>query len=311
MLSGVPNGFAAALLSLTLCAPIAHGQTDLSAWPQVSAGIFVTNAKGGSLTGLTADAFLVKENGRPQTVTSLSTITEPQSVCVLIDTSGSMFQRTAIVMSAASRFIEKLPAEDEVCVATFAFRLKMEQGLTTDRSRALTAVSHAGWANGGSTIYDSVAQLANYMQNSSRFDSRAILLLSDGVDNASNGSPNQDAFDRLRVQLERNRSSVLHIIRIATDDNENWGEKRSAEKAVMAMTAIGGGLPYFPRNQRDLDADVDDLSQAMKTRTMLVYTSDNPAKDGQARHVEVVVDKAHGGKKLKVRAPEGYYVPSE
>jgi VWFA-related protein len=310
MLPEVSKGFfAAALLSLTLGAPIAFAQTDLSEWPQVRIGIFVSNDKGNSITGLTPDAFLLKENGRPQTVTSLSAITEPQSVCVLIDTSGSMYKSTAIEISAASRFIQNLPTEDEVCVATFAGNLNLEQRFTTDRSLALAAVNNRPHS-GGSAIYDSIALLKLYMQNSSRFESRAMVVFTDGVDNASSWGGSGNALGRLITQLAHDRSPVVHMIRIFKD-NEPEGETPSSQQAVLALTEIGGGLAYFPRNQRELNTDIDDLCQAMKTRTMLVYTTDNPADDGRERHLSVHIDKAHGGNKLTVSSPKGYYAPSE
>ena len=88
-------------------------------------------------------------------------------------------------------------------------------------------------------------------------------------------------------------------------------KKRSDEQVVRALTEIGGGLPYFPRNEQEMIADVDGLSRAMQAAYTLAYTTDNPEKDGRERLVEITVDKAHGGAKAIARAPEGFYAPSQ
>ncbi len=72
-----------------------------------------------------------------------------------------------------------------------------------------------------------------------------------------------------------------------------------------------GGLAYLPRNQQDMDAAVDRLIQAMETRYILAYRAQDTAKDGRERRVTVDFDKAHQTAKAVVRAPEGYYAPSQ
>lgn len=288
----------------------AHSQTDLSAWPQVRMELFVTDSKGNQVPDLVPGALLLKEDGRLQTISSVSPTAGPQSICVLIDNSGSMYERAAMVNAAASRLLQNLPSEDDVCVATFSWRFKMQQTLTFDRSLASAALKRVGTPSGGSALYDSIAALAKYMRASSKFHRRAMLIFTDGSDNIS--AEDQNDLQHVTPQLEADGNPVLHLIRVPTTPRiKSSGEDLRSRNAILSLAAIGAGLPYFPRNEREMDADVDDLSHAMTVRYVLAYITDGPTPDGRGRRVEAMVDEAHGRKKLVVHAPEGYYAPSQ
>jgi hypothetical protein len=49
----------------------------------------------------------------------------------------------------------------------------------------------------------------------------------------------------------------------------------------------------------------------MQSVYTLTYLTGDPVRDGRARQIEIKVDKAHGGSKVIVRAPERFYAPSE
>jgi len=132
-----------------------------------------------------------------------------------------------------------------------------------------------------------------------------MILLSDGEDNASAASEEQ-----MKQQLESSGNPMVFVLWVPAVNKP--GVPRgpdSNDRAALRLTRIGGGLTYFPRNEPDLEAAVDQLADAMKGRYILTYQAQNPAHDGRARRVEVSGDKAHLGKKAVVGAPEAYYPP--
>jgi len=135
--------------------------------------------------------------------------------------------------------------------------------------------------------------------------SRAIVLLSDGDDNASKAG-----LDQMRRALESAGSPVVHLFRIPAGRGSGPEQHSSQEKAAIRIATMGGGLAYYPRNIGDMEASVDNLVDAMKSRYELTYTSTSDSRDGRERRLEIGLDKLHQKQKAIVRAPEGYLAPS-
>ena len=74
---------------------------------------------GDPAVSITSRGLIVREDSKPVSGVDLEPESEPQSVCVLVDTSGSIYVRLPIARKAAERFVEQLPVDDEVCVAHF------------------------------------------------------------------------------------------------------------------------------------------------------------------------------------------------
>src|SRR5580658_122924 len=68
-------------------------QADVSSWPQVRVQLIALDSNGGSSVAVTKDSLELREDGRVQPIDQVSVATEPQSVCILIDSSGSMYSR--------------------------------------------------------------------------------------------------------------------------------------------------------------------------------------------------------------------------
>jgi hypothetical protein len=230
----------------------------------------------------------------------------PQSVCVLLDASGSMYLRRRGLIDAANRLLKALPAEDEVCVADFSWRLHVDQRLTENRQLDVEALSYIR-SSGGSAVRSSLAELSNDMRTTARHASRAIILLSDGTDNASNIDE-----DQMKKEIESMGGVAVHVICLPPDPGANMeGQDRVDKKAALHLTSIFGGLGYFPHNTIDTEESVDHLVGALKSRYMLAYQALNTGRDGRSRQITIEFDKAHQKMRAVVRVPEGYYAPSE
>jgi len=296
-------------MAAVLAAPdtTAIGQMDLSAWPKVQVEILATDANGDPVAGLSASGVVVREDGRPQTVLEMSAAPEPQSVCILVDDSGSMYSRMPDVQAAATRFLQNLPAEDEVCFASFGWHLQMRRRFTHDRSKVATSIQ-AVRAEGGTSLRDALVDIENYMRAAAKNRLRAIVVLTDGADNASTAEEQQ-----MRQAMEIDGSPVVHIVRVPASPSMKGtpSEEASEKKAVQRTAAISGGLSYFPRDPAEMGASLEHLNEAMKKVYLLTYTTEVQTRDGRERRLDIKLDKAHGGSKTVLRTPEGYYAPSQ
>jgi Ca-activated chloride channel family protein len=145
----------------------------------------VTDQSGRFVPGLTANDFVLYEDGKPQEITQFDSERVPVSLGIALDTSGSMLGEKIVAAQAAlNRFlVDLLGSNDEVFLYRFDSRPTLVQGWTGDRrglSRALGSVR----PNGGTAIYDTVAEAIPLAQAGSR-RKKALVVISDGNDTSS------------------------------------------------------------------------------------------------------------------------------
>jgi len=153
--------------------------------------VSVANANGVPITGLTADAFQVQEDGKPVDglqVEPLVDSQEPIATALVIDTSGSMADENKLdhAREAAGAFIDSTGAKDRVTIVAFSSQVSVIQDYATDRS-ALKAALGTLKAKGDTLLYDAVAQTAR--REAAQAERRkALILLTDGEDTKSSAS---------------------------------------------------------------------------------------------------------------------------
>lgn len=195
-------------------------------WPWVQAGteapppVFSTNvqvvnlfavmhdAVGQIRNDLTKDDFELRVDGKPQTITYFSQQTNlPLTLGVLVDTSASMLRVLDEERTAASKFLKQVLREhtDQAFLVGFDRNVRLLQGLTSSRRKLLSGLGvldSQTWferqmaernaaksrRRGASTaLYDAVVQASNnYLRMP--LGRKAIVLLSDGVDDGSTNS---------------------------------------------------------------------------------------------------------------------------
>jgi Ca-activated chloride channel family protein len=168
----------------------------------------VTDAAGRHVPNLKAEDFTVLEDGVPQKIAHFTQDHDvPVSVGLLLDTSGSMQGKMSTATEAVERFINKIHADDDIFLMSFARDIELEQDFTSDRrklSRALTSL-HTG---GGTALYDGLQEALGKVKKG-RHDKRAILVISDGIDAGSRKT-------RLEGLLENIRGSEVLVYGLGT-----------------------------------------------------------------------------------------------
>ncbi|MBM3749599.1 MAG: VWA domain-containing protein [Acidimicrobiia bacterium] len=103
----------------------------------------VTDANGRLVPDLERGDFEVCDNGRKQDLTLFNNVTQPISVVVMLDTSGSMTMHLDLLKQAATQFVIRLLPEDRARVGSFSDRNKIRiapDEFTGDRDELMRAV---------------------------------------------------------------------------------------------------------------------------------------------------------------------------
>lgn len=174
---------------------------------------------GRSVNDLTAEDFLVLEDGREQKIAFFSHESQlPISIGILIDTSSSVQEKFRQGMQTVRAIVSTLSSSDEMFVMTFDSRVKLRQGFTNDPEEMQRSMLDIH-AHGETAVYDAIAAGLREMQKA-KYPKRILLLITDGFDTRSRTTAEQ-AEDLLK------RSNVLlYTIGIADDDNDTSIHRR-------------------------------------------------------------------------------------
>ena len=159
----------------------------------VSVTAVVRDRKGHTVSSLTRDHFEVIDAGQPRPILDVQAdASSPTSIALLLDGSGSMRMGAALESSRAiaDGVLSSLnPARDDAALLSFDSRLIMLQAFTSDFDRIRASLADVeAW--GTTSLYDAIAGAAGMVSNRTQ-NRRAIIVLTDGADNASQYSPEE------------------------------------------------------------------------------------------------------------------------
>ena len=196
----------------------------------------VTDSQGRFVPGLKAEDFEVYEDGKLQTISQFDSDRVPVSLGIALDTSGSMAgEKIAAAQSAVNRFLYDLLGEqDEVFLYRFDSRVDLVSGWTDDR-RAVGRMLGSIRPNGGTALYDAVAESIPLAQNGTR-RKKALLVISDGNDQNSSTS-----VEAVRQQI---RESEVLVYAIGIDAS---GASSSSYSSGSSTSGQAGTPPLNPQ----------------------------------------------------------------
>ena len=154
----------------------------------------VQDAKGGVLYGLTAEQFVLKDNGVPQTVRLEDTgKAPPLSLVVVVQCSRDAWRQQDNLRGLAN-MVEGLTgsAEQETAVVSFGTEPKLigRFSRNPDQTHRVLA-QYAPCDDGGASIYDAVAYGEKLLESRDPHRRRAILLISETRDHGSDKKPQE------------------------------------------------------------------------------------------------------------------------
>jgi Ca-activated chloride channel family protein len=173
-----------------------------------------------SMDGLTVADFDVFENGERQVVQTLTRDRRPVSICFVVDASASMERglRTEIARQAGRRITAQLRPDDEMAIVLFAGGV--QERLPWTRIADVTDRAWDRWATQGGTSLNDGMRVGLQLIDRARNSRRAIVLLTDGFENASRESAS--SIVKTRRQSE---TTVYGIGIVQTSVAEQQGDR--------------------------------------------------------------------------------------
>jgi VWFA-related protein len=238
---------------------------------------------GKTVAGLTADNFVVTDNGVVQRVTAALLSAQPLRVTMVLDVSASVSGSRLKGLIAAGRALTlALRPEDQAGLITFSHRVTAAVPVGRDRPSLNDAL--AKLAGNGATALRDAAYLG--LSSASDDNSRALLLLfSDGFDTASflTGEAVVDAAKR--------SNAVVHAVQFRADP------------FLGKLAEVTGGRTWSADSDRQLEELFGRVLDEMRARYLLTYSPPGPQKPGW-HEIKVSLKGARGD----VIAKQGYFV---
>ena len=259
--------------------------------------------------------FMVLEDGKPQEISFFAGESEPFDLVLLVDLSGSTSKKLKLVKNSTKRFVEATRPIDRVAIVTFSDAPQLVSPLTLDRDALKKSIKKITEPSGGSNVWDAIRFVLDAPETNA-LRRRAIVVMTDGVDNALPGvfgEGSQTTFEQL---LERVGGSDAIVIPIYLDtEKEEVKRHRSpasaygiARENLAQLAEISGSRVYPAKELQDLDTVYDQVIKDLGTVYSLGYKSNNGLRDGKWRAVAVQVIGRTG---ISVRTKRGYYSRAE
>jgi Ca-activated chloride channel family protein len=264
--------------------------------------VTVTDPMNRLVTGLEKENFQIFDNNVGERIKSFATEDAPLSIGIVFDLSGSMQGKFNRARKALTAFLRTCNPQDEFFVVGFNDRPAIVVDYTSDvedvearmvmlRPQNRTALIDA--------MYLGVDKL-----KSSKYERRALLVISDGGDNRSRYTEGE---------LTRAvRESEVQIFSMGIfDDYANTEEEQNGPLLLNGLAEATGGKMFKCPDIEVLNDVAERISQQLRDEYVIGYTPTDRKRDGTWRKLKVRLLPPPGLPELTAHSREGYYAPSQ
>src|SRR5437763_7099034 len=305
------------LFSVSVCAQDYSDEVIRVDTSLVVVPVRVVDSNGRFIPNLARENFRILEDKTEQKIAYFDTDTAPFAVALMLDVSDSATFKLKAIQDAAIAFLNQLRPNDTVMVFAFDANLvKVYEGDTWSLSNLQESIRlmHTG---GGTSLYDAVDTVNNYLSKASQ-RKKAIVLLTDGIDTTSR----ETYIQSLRTAQESN--ALIYSIQYDTSrDIRGTSINPSSGTTLNIVTAKGeplssaykhgtiylnflsansGGRLYFAATVESLTKVFAQIASELSQQYVLSYYPQNRSADGKQRNIKISVNKQNA----KVRARKNY-----
>jgi len=260
--------------------------------------VTVSDSLDRSVTTLKKQDFSLYEENKLQEIRYFSTEAEPASVAILLDVSKSMTDKIETERAAIVEFFNNAHPQDEYFAIAFSDRPRVLAGPTDSIDTAqqrLMAIQPGGPTAMLDAIYLAVAEL-----RAARYKRKAILIVSDGGDNASRYT------SREIKSLLRESDVQVYAIGLFETFFVNTIEERLGKKWLSEITDVTGGRTITVDKRSKLPQAAATISRELRNQYVLGYRPPGPSTD-KWRRVKVRINSSAEDRPLRAYYKEGYY----
>jgi VWFA-related protein len=257
--------------------------------------------------------FAVLEDGVPEEISFFAAASAPFDLVLLIDLSGSTADKLDLIRKSAIRFVEAARPTDRIGIVTFTDLPHVVSPLMSDRKHLTERIKKIEKPRGGTNFWDALRYvLKNLFSTKDMSRRQAVVVMSDGVDNALPDVPGPGSETSYEQLLEMVKASDAIIIPIYLDtEREMLKQKRAsvtayafARQHLTELAGESGSLLYSARKVEDLQGVYAQVIRDLGTVYSIGYQPKNKPRDGSWRNVSVrLVNRPE----LSVRSKRGYY----
>jgi Ca-activated chloride channel family protein len=262
----------------------------------------VEDKRGRIVTGLTAGDFKLTDESVPQEIKYFSVESdEPVSIAFVLDVSGSMRQSGKMdsAKEAIRFFVDQLRPQDRFALICFADdQVSWVTKFTSDHKRFVERLMvQEGY--GQTALNDAVAAIPKLVDESTT-GRKAIVLITDGVDNASKLTLEQSIVTARKVEVP---------IFTVGFSSLPWEDRKQAKDLGFNMAVLQlfadetGGALFVVQDPDELKEAVARISTDLRHQYLIGYTPGLAHWDGSFRSVQL---QARNGRYV-VRTRKGYY----
>lgn len=272
----------------------------------VTVPVSVTDANGNPIRNLTAEDFVVEEDGVTQQVQTLGEPGKtPIEMVLLFDVSRSIRNRFDFEREAASRFVNQvLKPGDGISIFTIGTIPKLAVPRTDNVEKAVSGAMSIQPTEDSTAFHDTVVKAAQHISDSSNPEVRRVMVvLSDGEDTNSVRFKLGDSLRELQraeclfYSINPSGPSIfLNRISIKGQDG------------MFKLATDTGGMAFLPDKLEDLTQVFNQITAELQAQYLLGYYSTNETNDGKFRRIKVKAAKNH---ELRIRARSGYFAPKD
>ena len=262
----------------------------------------VTDKHGRYIKDLKKDDFTILDDKKPpEEILSFNSETDlPLQVGLLIDSSESITARFKFEQEAAIEFLKETirPKYDQAFVIGFDLTPKVAQDFTDDIEKLSGGIRtlHAGSLT---ALYDALyyaCQEKLLKQPQAGAVRRAIVLLSDGKDNASAVT--------LEKAIEMAQKAEVSVYTISTNPAHSGGRGNTTLERIAEAT---GGKSFVPSQINGVAQAFNSIQEELRSQYAVSYKPAAFTPDGHYRTIKV---QAKNQKGLSVRSRKGYRSPT-
>jgi VWFA-related protein len=268
--------------------------------------------------GLTANRFLVLEDGVEQKVDSVRMAQTPITAVMLLEFASNSWYLINDMRNASASFFNTLRPDDYVAVMTYDLQTHILSDFTNNKgiiAESLNSLTIPTFSD--TDMFDALYQT---LDRTSRIEGRKyIILIGSGVDTFS-----KLTLDKILAKVKTTPNVTIFTISTGALLNQlGYGGGMAemtylqAQNQMKTFAAMTGGLSFAPIFQGELPDDFAQINNSIRNQYVLTYRPSNPANDGTYRKIKVMLVDNEGhplqmqdekGKPLKysIIARDGY-----
>ena len=335
-------------LSFLLAEKLLRAQQDSTFSTEVNVvNVFATvrDKKGQIVRNLTKDDFTLAEDGRPQTIRYFSQESGlPLTLGLLVDTSMSQRRVLGKEKDASYRFMDQVLREDKdhAFLIHFDHEVELLQDLTVSKKKLEDALGkmeapeferHAGGGGGGygrrggghhgggTSLYDSILLASDELMKK-QSGRKAVIALTDGVDNGSKVTLTS------AIESAQRADTLVYSILFADQDaygamghggyggghrgggggypGGRQGSRTDGKPILQRLSRETGGGFFEVSKKESIEKIYDQIQEELRNQYSIGYTSDQPDASGKYHKIQLSTKKPD----LIVQTRDGYYAGS-